>query len=206
MVWSSLWPDGTQSVKQNTVPGQQNTTYTETTLNNDHFWNIGTDEDGYHRKISMENYTDTAIGAPTDPIIPTGMDAVQYLKSANGRIQGFFQNANGIYQYIPSFLEGSVSITSTSTYSTVVAVPAHCYGQIYLFTDSDSEDGQFGFFKSGASVVQAYSMGTTFASSSTAGFNLKLGNGSQASGLNLRARREDGPSNTYKYRITYWAT
>lgn len=206
MVWNVPWPDNTKSVKQNAAPGQQNTNYIETTLQNDHFFDEGTDEDGHHKKVSMEEYSETAIGAPTDPTIPTGMDACLYLKDANGRIQGFFRNDNGIYQYIPSFLSGTASITSTSTYSTIVAVPANCYGHIYLYTDTDTEDGQFGFFKSGTTVVQAYSMATVFASSSTANINLKLGNGAQASDLNLRARRGEGPSATYQYRVVYWAT
>ena len=206
MVWNATWPDGAQSVKQNTTPGQQNTTYIKTTQNNDHFWDFGTNEDGHHRKVSMENYEDTDVGAPTDPTIPTGMDGVHYLKDANGRSEGFYRNASGIYQYIPSFLSGTVSITSTSTYATIVAVPDDCYGHIYLFTTTSADDGQFGFFKADGGVVQAYSMATSFASSSTAAVNLKLGNGAQASALNLRARRGEGPSATYAYRIVYWAT
>ena len=141
-----------------------------------------------------------------DPAIPAGMNGVEYLKSANGTIQGFYRNASGIYQHIPSFLSGTVSITSTSTYSTIVAVPDECYGQIYLFTTTSADDGQFGFFKVDGGVCQAYSMATSFASSSTAAVNLKLGNGAQASGLNLRARRGEGPSATYQYRVIYWAT
>jgi hypothetical protein len=206
MVWNSTWPDGTKSVKQNTTPGQENTTYTKTTQNNDHFWDFGAAEDGYHRKLSMESYADIEVGSPTDAPIPAGMDAVHYLKSANGRIQGHYRNANGIYQYVPSFLSGTVSVTSTSTYATVVAVPDDCYGHIYLFTTTSADDGQMGFFKADGGVVQSYSLATTFASSSTAGFNLKLGNGAQASALNIRVRRADGPSATYQYRITYWAT
>jgi hypothetical protein len=206
MVWNSTWPDGTKSVKQNTTPGQENTTYTKTTQNNDHFWDFGADEDGYHRKVSMESYADTDVGAPVDAPIPTGMDGVHYLKPANGRIEGFYRNASGIYQYVPSFLSGTVSVTSTSTYATVVAVPDDCYGHIYLFTTTSADDGQMGFFKADGGVVQSYSLATTFASSSTAGFNLKLGNGAQASALNIRVRRDQGPSATYQYRITYWAT
>ena len=199
MVWNSLWPDGTKSVKQNTTPGQQNTTYTETTLNNDHYWNIGVNEDGHHKKVSMPT-------SASDPAIPAGMNGVHYIKTANSTIQGFYRNASGIYQYIPSFLSGTVVVSSTSTYVTVDAVPANCYGQIYLFTNTDADDGQQGFFKAGALVVQSYSLATTFASSSTAGFNLKLGNGAQASGLNIRVRRDQGPNTTYQYRIVYWAT
>lgn len=141
-----------------------------------------------------------------DPAIPAGMDGVHYIKTANSTIQGFYRNASGIYQYIPSFLSGTVSVTSTSSYATIVAVPDDCYGHIYLFTTTSADDGQFGFFKADGGVVQAYSMATSFASSSTANVNLKLGNGAQASALNLRVRRGEGPSATYAYRIVYWAT
>lgn len=95
-MWSSLSPDGSKSVKQNTAPMAANTAYTETTLNNDHFWNIGVDEDGYHKRVSMENYTDTATGAPIDSPIPVGMDGVHYLRELAGFAQPFYRNINSI--------------------------------------------------------------------------------------------------------------
>ena len=96
MTWTALSPDGSKSVKQNTMPMAQNTAYTEATLNNDHFWNIGVDEDGHHRRMSMENYADTAIGAPIDSPIPTGMDGVHYLRELAGFSQPFYRNVNSI--------------------------------------------------------------------------------------------------------------
>ena len=84
MVWNSLWPDGSKSVKQNTTPGQQNTTYIENSMNNDHYWNIGVDEDGHHRSIQMKQFINSAIGAPADAPIATGMDGAMYLKAVAG--------------------------------------------------------------------------------------------------------------------------
>lgn len=204
MVWNSLSPDGTKSVKQNTTPMQQNTAYTETTLNNDHYWNIGTDEDGHHKSVQMKNFINSAVGAPADAPIATGMDACVYLRTvsaSDSRIQGFFSNTNGIYQFIPAFKSGSVAMTGS--YATVTSVPAHSYGEVYMFLDNDSDNMAMAFFKSGAATVQSYAVTTQFSGSSTAATNLKFGNGAEASGLNIRARVQDGSNGTYLYRIVY---
>jgi len=202
MVWNSLWPDGAKSVKQNTIPGQQNTTYTETTMNNDHFWNIGTDEDGYHRKVSMENYADTFVGAPADPTVPPGMDGSLYLKTVSGRVQGFYRNGNGIYQYIPAFLTGTFNLNTS--YQNVVTVPDNTYGEIYFFKIDSSLDVTNGYFKAAGGVCQAYCNVQTLADSSQMTIPMRYGNGSNASGLNLRVRTRDSATGVYNYRITYW--
>ena len=204
MVWNSTWPDGSKSVKQNTIPGQQNTTYTETTLNNDHFWNIGTDEDGHHRAINMLNYADTASGAPADAPIATGMDGVFYLKTTSGRVQGFYQNAAGIYQYIPAFLSGTAALTSS--YTTVINVPDNTYGQIWIWRQGNNSDVSFGSFIAQSSVCQAFSAAIDLNGSSTPVFNVHYGNGTAASGLNVRAKVTGNASaGTYNYRIIYWS-
>ena len=90
MPWNSTWPVGSISVKANRVVGQQNTTYIETTMGNsivgtnttatrDHFWNVGTNEDGRHRFIQSPKFT--VGGNPADPVLGTGMDGVRYIKS-----------------------------------------------------------------------------------------------------------------------------
>ena len=90
MAWSSTFPDGTQSVKANQPIGQGNTTYIETTMNNDHYWNIGANENGRHKSINMKNLA-------SDPAAPSaGMDGVIYLKLANATAQGFFKNTRGL--------------------------------------------------------------------------------------------------------------
>ena len=78
MVWNSLWPDGSKSVKQNTTTGNQNTSYTETTLNNDHFWNFGTDEDGHHRFMQTVATNDADKTLQTNTQLSTGMDLVYF--------------------------------------------------------------------------------------------------------------------------------
>ena len=204
MTWNSLWPDGTKSVAQNTNPGQQNTTYIETTLNNDHFFNIGVDEDGHHKKVSMEEYSETAVGAPTDPTIPTGMDGVFYLKDANGRIAGFYRNASGIYQAVPGFISGSFALTTS--YQNVVALPDDCYGDIHFFIASSAQAMSQGYFKCSGGICQAYCNSQTIGNSNTLTLPMRYGNGDQVSGLNLRVKIQDGTAGTYQYRIRFWAT
>jgi len=51
MPWNPTFPDGNLSVKANETPGQQNTSYIETTQNTNHFWNISADEDGKHKMV-----------------------------------------------------------------------------------------------------------------------------------------------------------
>jgi len=76
--WNSTWPLGTVSVKQNKLTGQNNTTYVETTLNVDHFFNIGSDEDGHHQFIQSPKMESG--GSPSNPSLATGMDGVLYFK------------------------------------------------------------------------------------------------------------------------------
>ena len=204
MVWNSNSPDGTKSVKQNTTPMLQNTAYTELTLNNDHYWNIGVDEDGHHKSVQMEDFANSAVGAPADAPIATGMNGCMYLRTVSGSdssIQGFYRNVAGIYQFVPTFKSGSVAMTGS--YATVTSVAAHSYGEIYMFLDNDSDNMAMAFFKSGATTVQSYAVTTQFSGSSTAATNLKFGNGAEASGLNIRARVSAGSNGTYLYRIVY---
>lgn len=76
--WNTTFPDGSKSVKANELIGQQNTTYTKTTINVDHQWNVGEDEDGHHKFAQMAGYEDE--GDPEDPDLATGMDLVYYAK------------------------------------------------------------------------------------------------------------------------------
>lgn len=203
MVWNSSWPDGTQSVKQNEAPGQQNTTYIETEMNKDHFWDIGADEDGRHRAVNMENYADTAVGAPTDPTIATGMDGVMYLKTTSGRVQGFYRNASGIYQFIPAFLTGTSALT-TAGFTNIVAVPDNTYGQIFIWRQGNNKDVSFGSYIAQSGVCQAISAETLFDGNSTPTVAVVYGNGTNASGLNIRGKVLGGSNGTYEYRIMYW--
>lgn len=204
MVWHSVSPVGGLSVKANVAIQDDNTTYTETNLNKDHFWNIGVDEDGHHKSVNMENFADTAVGAPVDAPIATGMDGVLYLKTTSGRVQGFYRNTNGIYQFIPAFLTGTIALT-TASYTTVVAVPNGTFGQIFMWRDG-SRDMSNGSFTANGGAVQAISNATFFDNNSTAQCSVLYANGINASGLNIRAKVGVGANGTYNYRIMYWTT
>lgn len=198
MPWNSINPNGGVSVKANETIGQQNTTYTETTMNNDHYWNIGSNEDGRHKYVNMPVQG-------SDPSISTGMSGIVYLKSDGSRVQGFYRNVNGIYEFIPAFLSGTHFVTGSFT--NMVAVPDNVYGEIVMFRSADAEEGgQSGFFKCQGGECQAWSYGLRIQGSSTALYNLRFGNGSDASGLNVRVVADNASSNhTWNYRITYRA-
>jgi hypothetical protein len=215
MPWHSNFPLGSVSVKANQTIGQDNTTYIEKTMGNtpvgsndptttrDHFWDIGAVEDGRHRFIQSPAFTVGLL--PTDPEIGTGMDTVLFAKTTNGRVEWFSRNDEGTYQFVPSVLRGTVTISSNSVYSTIIAVPANCYGEVFLYTTAQGElSAQTGFFRSGAALVEAWSIREVVQSSNNL-YAVKLGNGTQASGLNIRARRENASVTSWNYIITYRA-
>ena len=216
MPWNSTSPLGTVSVKANRVIQQQNSTYTETTMGNsvvgtntnttrDHFWNVGTNEDGRHRFIQSPAFTVGTL--PADPVIGTGMDSVEYTKTVLGTVQGFFRNAQGIYQHIPALLTGTAVIASANVYANIVAVPDDCYGEIFMYTTLQGELSiQTGFFRATAGLVESWSTPMSTQSNGDAALALKMGNGSQASGLNIRARRAQSSNINWNYIITYRAT
>lgn len=204
MAWNAIWPDGSVSVRANTPTGQANTAFIKSSLNINHFFDdntVGSNFDGNHRFVQMpKSAADVPLGA--------SMDGVIYLKQAsvtNTQIQGFYQNSNGIYQFIPTFLSGTVSISSSYNVVALNQIPAHSYGLIYMFKDNDGDNVAMGFFEAGAAITQTYCNTVLFQGSSTAGSNLKFSNGSDAVDLNIYAKTQSGSSGTYKYRIVYWA-
>lgn len=213
MPWNATAPLGTVSVKANRSILQDNTTYIQTTMGNsiigtnttttrDHFWNVGANEDGRHRFINSPAFT--VGGSPTDAVIGTGMDSVLYAKTTTGRVEWFHRNAQGIYQFMPSFVSGTAVITSS--FATLVALPADVYGEIFLYrTTSGNHSGQTGFFKTTGGVCEGWSHALRISGGGgSASFNIRLGNGSDASGLNLRLKTDEASSgNTWNYRITY---
>ena len=113
MPWNSVWPDGSVSVKANNTPGQQNTTYTEDTLNKDHYWNIGSNEDGRHQFVNMPNQA-------SEPSIATGMDGLLYAFE-NVSSQPFFKNSNSVMQMLGIRAMAVFNSAGTLAYSYNVA-------------------------------------------------------------------------------------
>lgn len=78
MTWNKTWPVGSDSVKNNRTTGAQNTTYIDTTMKLDHFWNEANLE-GRHNIVHMPKQ-ETG-GNPVDPTsLPTGLDGAVYVK------------------------------------------------------------------------------------------------------------------------------
>jgi hypothetical protein len=105
MPWNSTSPDGTKSVKDNVPLQQQNTTYTETSMNKDHFWNIGANQDGRHQFVQLPKYVSG--GIPADPALGAGMDFEYYAKQktaaeavAQQDVQSFVRNGTAIMQLL----------------------------------------------------------------------------------------------------------
>lgn len=57
MPWHSTWPLGTASVKANRPTGADNTTYIETTMKVDHYFNQSAPNDGKHKQVRMPELT-----------------------------------------------------------------------------------------------------------------------------------------------------
>lgn len=217
MTWHTTAPIGNISVKANRTILQDNFTYTEVNMGNeivgtntvttrDHFWNVSSDIDGRHRFIQSVGFT--VGGNPEDPLIGTGMDGVMYLKKAStdiDRIEGFYRNTNGIYQFIPSFLQGTAIVGSG--YTTIVAIPKNVYGEVMMWTTATGRySAVWGFFRSDGTKVEGWSVIANSQGDGNDRSALKLGNGSEADVLNLRARPDAASSGlTWNYRITYRA-
>lgn len=220
MPWNSTWPVGSISVKANRIVGQQNTTYIETIMGNspvgtntnttrDHFWNVGSNEDGRHRFINSPVFTVGGIAA--DPLVGSGMDAVLYLKMTNAQPQWFTRTSGGIiYQSTPNILTGSATISSSSSYQNLVAVPDNTYGEIFMYTTNNNNyrfGGQTGFFVTRGGIVSAWAISYQAEGTATANSGLKFGNGADTSLLNIRVRREstNNLNTNWNYIITYRA-
>lgn len=107
MVWTSVAPDGSKSVKANEATMLANTSYIETEMDKDHFWDTGVDEDGRHRFAQMPKYEDGEVSTPTSPTIAAGMDLAYFsrLKTAiesvdQQDVQPYVRNANAIMQLL----------------------------------------------------------------------------------------------------------
>lgn len=213
MVWNSTWPVGSVSVKANRITGQQNTTYIETTLGKsvvgtnavdtrDHFWDVGSDEDGRHRFIQSVGFT--VGGLADDPVIGTGMDSVIYCKETNSAFEWFRRNATGIYQFIPNVLTGDVVINGS--YGNVVAVPNNVYGEIYIYTTAlGKRSAQLGQFRSLTNIVETWMITQTDDSTDT-NVPLKGASGTDATTLDIRLRTSDAANGqTWHYIVTYRA-
>lgn len=147
MVWNPISPDGTKSVKLNKTIIQANTTYTETEMNKDHYWNIGVNEDGRHKFTQMPK---TVVGGlPSDAVLAAGMDLVTYAKE-NSDIQGFLRNSTNIMQILGMKAVGIFNVTGagvlTNIYSHNCTVVRNGVGRFQANFTTALNSANYGFF------------------------------------------------------------
>lgn len=239
MSWTSGLPSGSQSVRANRSPLQGNFTYIENkmgkiavgtnpTVGNavtDHFWATDATLDGHHRFMKMPKFTSTNGASPPDdknPVLGTSIDGCIYIREVNAdvaRVEGFYRNTQGIYQFIPSYTITDLASITTS-YQTIATLPKNVYGEIFWYKVGGVPErfihGNFtsgrGFFISNETILDAFAYTYLPQGTNTATTAVKFGNGSDASGLNLRVRAQtagDIPfpviSGKIRFKITYRA-
>lgn len=219
MPWNSTAPLGSSSVKANKPILGQNTTYIEDTMGKvvvgtntvttrDHFWNVSSNLDGRHRFIQSPAFTSTVVTVPPNtPVIGSGMDGVMYLRTTfDGSVQGFYRNGRNINQFIPALHTGDHSVTSSFTnISLSPAIPNNSFGEIFMYRDSPGKThGARGFFRATSNEVEAWAYYQQTADDTVPATPIIFGNGSNASGLNIRVKVSGSATPaTYHYIITY---
>lgn len=218
MTWNSSWPLGTVSVRANQSTGQQNTSYIETNLGKvavgtnvnttrDHFWAVDPSLDGRHRYINSVGFTTGGPpGVPDDPLLGADMDTLLYPKETNSSVQWFHKNQDddlNLYQVTPNQIKGTANITSTSTYTTLTAIPINVFGEVFMWKDGTTLS-QSGTFITDGTICEGYSNVQRLNSGSDT-VNIELRNTTSA-GLGLQGRlRTASLSGNWNYIVWYRA-
>lgn len=192
MTYDPAVPQSAQSPSLYPPQGQANYGRLQTLLGKEHKFNLtAAADDGVHLQASMPNQT-------LNPAIPAGANGIWYVSGGDG----YYKNTIGNNQ-IPNTLSGTTALTTSI--STVVAVPANSYGDVYMFfVTGGVEYHCFGSYYANASTCWAYSNQMREQGGSSGRVDVILGNGSDVLGLNLRARTASSSGNgTYIYRVLY---
>ena len=174
MPWNSISPVGNRSVRFNRTAMNQNTTYIEEIMGNntvignakDHYWNIGANEDGYHRKVSLKN-----TGALINP--PPTFDGVIYVNN-NGLTPDKTLKYNNTTQdwtlnVWENVIEGSFNTPNSSANFTITTlIPTDRFGKILIFLKSTPWLAMEGYFYSDATKVHGFSGRVDFESTGLA--------------------------------------
>ena len=153
MPWNSTSPDGTKSVKDNETPMQQNTSYIETKMALDHYWNEDATNDGHHKQVESINKASdpaslstasnalyysrlkTAAEAPdaqkTEPFVYTQVGAVNHYLQLGFRAMVHFQgrstNGNCTLKYSHNVTTVERTAKGLYTVTFTVAMPTDNY-------------------------------------------------------------------------------
>lgn len=201
MTFDANVPNGGQS--PGLFPAQANTNFSrlKTIINADHVFNdTAQDTDGVHNQVTI-----------IDRAIPTallaGTNSITYgLLASDASSDLWYYNGTLNNQLNWRELQGTCNMTSS--FSDIVAIPANCYGYIYLFKDI-APNGQYisaGTFASNNSVTNGYSYAEKFIPGSGATQLIRLGFfGDGASALFLRGRNDNGSfyNGVWNYRAFY---
>lgn len=211
MPWNSTWPLGSVSVKTNRPTGQENTTYIETTENVDHFFNIAANKDGHHNVIQQPAQFNAGVPVnPAKPVAPmSGKLYVRTVSDAAGNDnsrqlffrQDFYDNA---YQISPVYRSGVVALNG-ATFSTVTSIPQNVYGTIWIWKVGTTNI-QTGTFISDNTVVNVFSTRIKIQGLSADSDRwVEFGNGSNASGLNIQALRDQQSGNgNFNWKLFFY--
>lgn len=194
-------PNGGQS--PGLFPAQNNTNFArlKTIINADHVFNdTAQSTDGVHRQC-------TFIARAQPVALPGGTNAILYAwLDSNSQTQLRFYNGTIDYQLTPTWTVLSGTVTISSSFATLAAVPANVFGEVFMWRGRFIQQGTF---VSDGSVVNGYSFAEKYVNGSGASQILNFGfDGDGASGLNLRAQNDgsgSGFNGTWNYRIFYRA-
>ena len=198
MTFNPSVPNAAQS--PGLFPPQNSTNFTrlKNIINADHVFNDSAQaSDGFHRQVHMFS---RAI-----PVTLDGANSILY-SWVDGLGQSQLKFYNGVVDYTitPTFTVLSGTVTVSSSFATIVAIPANVFGEVYLWKGRFIQQGTF---VSDASVVNGYSFAQKYKNGSAASEILTLGyDGDGASGLNLRIQNDgsgSGFNGVWNYKVFY---
>lgn len=181
-------------------PPQNNANFArlKTIINADHVFNdTAQSTDGIHRQMTM-----IARASPTE--LPAGSNGICYAwVDTDNQTQLRFYNGATDYQITPSSTVISGTVTISSSFATLAAVPANTFGEIYMWKGRFIQQGAF----VSDTIVNAYAFAMKYKSGSSASQILTFGfDGDGASGLNIQAQN-DGSGGSFNgvwnYKIFY---
>lgn len=201
MTYDPSIPNASQS--PGLFPPQNNANFTrlKTIINADHVFNdTAQATDGVHRQVTFVNRA-------VPVAVPAGTNSMVYgFTAADTQNDLWFYNSSLNNQLNWRELTGTVAITASFT--NIVAIPANCYGYVYLYRDFGAT-GVFisaGTFASNNSLTNGFSYAEKFIAGSSATQLIRLGfSGDGASGLFLRGRNDNSSSfnGLYTYKVFY---
>lgn len=192
-------PNSSQSPGLFPAQNATNMARLKTIINADHVFNdTGQATDGFHKQCTM--IVRTQPGS-----LPTGANSILYSwLDSNGQTQLRFYNGTDDFQITPDDTVISGTVTVSSSFATIAAIPANVFGEIFMWKGRFM---QVGTFVSDASIVNGYSYSEKYTSGSSASQILNLGfDGDGASGLNLMVQNDgsgSGFNGVWTYKIFY---